>query len=220
MKEVLYLEVPTPDVEAVRDWLQREFEPQAGEKVVASSGIRLTFPPTTRAARLASETPPTETQAEAVLAIFVWSLQRTTYLKVFRWSLQAVPQEASLLKRLTQALRDRFSNQYAQPPAIDLTRQSIFEALAERYPLTVKYFQKMPDGEYDLTRVYWWEQRWREGVQNSAAAQTSSVWGRESRVRSQESGVRSQESGTNRKTPPSPLHPLTPLRPPPHLPTT
>ena len=24
----------------------------------------------------------------------------------------------------------------------------------------------MPNGEYDLTRVYWWEQRWREGVQN------------------------------------------------------
>ena len=24
----------------------------------------------------------------------------------------------------------------------------------------------MPNGEYDLKRAYWWEQRWREGVRN------------------------------------------------------
>lgn len=24
----------------------------------------------------------------------------------------------------------------------------------------------MPNGDYDLKRVYWWEQRWRESVQN------------------------------------------------------
>ncbi|MEO0841667.1 MAG: flavin-dependent dehydrogenase, partial [Cyanobacteria bacterium J06643_5] len=45
-------------------------------------------------------------------------------------------------------------------------KKSIFEELAADYPLTVKYFQKMPNGEYDLTRAYWWEQRWREGVRN------------------------------------------------------
>ena len=175
MKEVLYLEVPTPDVEAVKTWLQREFEPQVGVRVSTDSGVRLTFSSTTLSGIASLETQALKTQApeaqavetQAVaLAIFVWSLQRTTYLKVFRWSQQPVPQETSVLKYLTQALRDRFPNQYPQPPAIDLSRQSIFDALAERYPLTVKYFQKMPDGEYDLTRVYWWEQRWREGVQN------------------------------------------------------
>ncbi|PSB24724.1 NAD(P)/FAD-dependent oxidoreductase [Stenomitos frigidus] len=163
MKEVLYLEVPTPDVETVKTWLQREFEPQTEAKVITSSGIRLTVSPATVVEGLTSETQPEST---ATLVIFVWSLQRTTYLKVFRWSTQPVPQEKTLLKRLTQALRDRFPNQYPQPPTIDLTRQSIFDALVERYPLTVKYFQKMPNGEYDLTRVYWWEQRWRDGVQN------------------------------------------------------
>jgi lycopene cyclase CruA len=30
----------------------------------------------------------------------------------------------------------------------------------------VHFFQKMPNGEYDLNRVYWWEKRWREGVRN------------------------------------------------------
>ncbi|MGA0201265.1 MAG: NAD(P)/FAD-dependent oxidoreductase, partial [Prochlorotrichaceae cyanobacterium] len=42
----------------------------------------------------------------------------------------------------------------------------IFTALAEHYPQTVKYFQQIPNGEADLTRVYWWEQRWREGVKH------------------------------------------------------
>ncbi|MFO0171885.1 MAG: NAD(P)/FAD-dependent oxidoreductase, partial [Aphanizomenon sp.] len=44
--------------------------------------------------------------------------------------------------------------------------KSIFTELEPYYPLTVKYFQKMPNGEYDLKRAYWWEQRWREGVIN------------------------------------------------------
>jgi lycopene cyclase CruA len=47
-----------------------------------------------------------------------------------------------------------------------LAEQTIFAALADRYPKTVEFFQKIPNGEYDLNRVYWWEQRWREGVQN------------------------------------------------------
>ena len=165
MKEVLYLEIPTPDVEGVKTWLQGEFASQAGAKVSTSSGIRLTFSSTTPSGLGTSETLAIKSPA-ATLAIFVWTLQRTTYLKVFRWSHLPVPQEASVLQHLAHALRDRFPNQYPQPPAIDLSRQSIFAALAERYPLTVKYFQKMPNGEYDLTRVYWWEQRWREGVQN------------------------------------------------------
>ncbi|PLZ30568.1 hypothetical protein CBP27_23275, partial [Fischerella thermalis WC542] len=87
-------------------------------------------------------------------------------LKVFRWSEQAFPQEKQILKRLTTAIRSRFPHQYPEPPTIDLSQESIFEALAPYYPLTVKYFQKMPNGEYDLQRVYWWEQRWRQGVRN------------------------------------------------------
>ncbi|XGV95119.1 MAG: NAD(P)/FAD-dependent oxidoreductase [Leptolyngbya sp. BL-A-14] len=162
MKEVLYLEIPTPEVEAVKTWLQGEFQPHIATKMATGSGIRLlsasTTPPDAPAATPSTEVP--------TLAVVVWSLQRTTYLKVFRWSQQPVPQEKTLLKELTQALRDRFPNQYPKPPAIDLSRQSIFDALVEQYPQTVKYFRKMPNGEYDLTRVYWWEQRWREGVQH------------------------------------------------------
>lgn len=55
---------------------------------------------------------------------------------------------------------------YPEPGEINLSKQSIFESLAPHYPLTVKYFQKMPNGERDLARVYWWERRWREGVRN------------------------------------------------------
>ena len=57
-----------------------------------------------------------------------------------------------------------FSPQYPAPPEIDLSQQSIFEALEENYPHTVHFFRKMPNGEYDLNRVYWWEQRWRKSV--------------------------------------------------------
>ena len=196
MKEVLYLEIPTPDVEAVKTWLQHEFVPSSGLKVPASSGIRLTFPATTQLELAALGRQALATQPVAALAIFVWSLQRTTYLKVFRWSPQPAPHEKKVLKHLTQALRDRFPNQYPQPPAIDLTHQSIFEALAERYPLTVKYFQKMPNGEYDLTRVYWWEQRWREGVQNPQQPRQVVFEEGEGRgERRQEAGGRRQEAG-------------------------
>jgi lycopene cyclase CruA len=163
MQEILYIEIPTPATESVTSWLNQEFKPGMGEKIATSSGIRLKFPTST------SLPPPIpENQAELCneISIFVWTVQRTTYLKVFRWADQPIPQEKQLLQRLTTAIRDRFPNQYPQPPAIDLSRQSIFDALAQQYPLTVKYFQKMPNGEYDLTRVYWWEQRWREGVRN------------------------------------------------------
>ncbi|MBD0313871.1 MAG: flavin-dependent dehydrogenase, partial [Microcoleus sp. T3-bin5] len=71
-----------------------------------------------------------------------------------------------ILQSLTTQIRSRFPHHYPEPPAIDLSKQSIFEALAPYYPLTVKYYQKMPKGEYDLQRAYWWEQRWREGVRN------------------------------------------------------
>ncbi len=165
MKEILYIEVPTPSTEDVKLWLQHEFEPGVGQKRSTQSGIRLTFSDkifenTAIQATIPESTPP---QAKA-LAIFVWSVQRTTYLKVFRWADTALTQETQIVERLTTAVRSRFPNHYPKPPNIDLSQQSIFEGLATAYPLTVKYFQKMPNGEYDLTRVYWWEQRWRQGV--------------------------------------------------------
>jgi len=161
MREILYLEVPTADIATVRNWLQTDFEPGNGEKVLTSEGFRLKIPTaTTTATGAISENLPVE------LAVFVWSVQRTTYLKVFRWAEQPFPSEGQILQRLTKEIRSRFPHHYPEPPAIDLSQQSIFAALGSVYPLTVKYFQKMPNGEYDLTRAYWWEQRWREGVRN------------------------------------------------------
>jgi len=161
MKEVLYLEVPIPDTAAVRQWLQVDFQPGIGEKYLTPDGFCLKLPTDyTASDQNISEKLPTE------LSIFVWSVQRTTYLKVFRWADQPFPQEKDILLRLKTEIRQRFPHQYPKPPAIDLSQQSIFEALAPYYPLTVKYFQKMPNGEYDLKRAYWWEQRWREGVRN------------------------------------------------------
>ncbi|MEH2359822.1 NAD(P)/FAD-dependent oxidoreductase [Nostoc sp.] len=162
MREILYLEVPTSDIATVRSWLQTDFEPGNGEKVLTSEGFRLKIPTaTTTATGDISENLPAE------LSVFVWSVQRTTYLKVFRWAEQPFPNERQILQRLTKEIRSHFPHHYPEPPAIDdLSQQSIFAALGAIYPLTVKYFQKMPNGEYDLTRAYWWEQRWREGVRN------------------------------------------------------
>ncbi|MFB2938172.1 NAD(P)/FAD-dependent oxidoreductase [Aerosakkonemataceae cyanobacterium BLCC-F154] len=159
MKEILYLEVPTPNTDLVRTWLQEEFEPGWGEKVITPDGFCLSCSQTTSST---TNFPETDVQ----LSAFVWSVQRSTYLKIFRWNAQPVPQEPQILQRLTAQIRSQFPNQYPELPAIDLSQQSIFEALAPHYPLTVRYFQKMPNGENDLKRAYWWEMRWREGVRN------------------------------------------------------
>jgi lycopene cyclase CruA len=170
MKEILYLEVPTPDLEGVKQWLQHTFQPQIGAqssagitKAVTPDGIRLVFADSTRLQ------PATAAIADCLteeLSIFLWSVQRTTYLKVFRWATQPVHQEQHILKHLTQEIRQAFPNRYPKPPAIDLSQESIFDALAPNYPKTVECFRRIPNGEYDLTRVYWWEKRWREGVQS------------------------------------------------------
>jgi lycopene cyclase CruA len=161
MKEILYVEIPTPDTTAVRDWLQQQFEP-TGEKIITPDGFCLRYPKATASSTSLSE--PSEFFF-AELSVFVWSIQRTTYLKVFRWANQAIAAERHFVQQLTAELRARFPHQYPVPPAI-APGQSIFAALAADYPKTVEYFQAMPNGEYDLSRVYWWEQRWREGVQN------------------------------------------------------
>ncbi|MBD2180235.1 NAD(P)/FAD-dependent oxidoreductase [Aerosakkonema funiforme] len=158
MKEILYLEVPTPDTTAVRAWLQDVFDPGWGEKASAPDGFRLRFPNTTSYVTTIPET--------SELCAFVWSVQRTTYLKVFRWANKPVPREKQILQRLITQIEIEFPHKYPEPPAIDLSERSIFDVLAPYYPQTVRYFQKMPNGEYDLNRVYWWEQRWREGVRN------------------------------------------------------
>ena len=154
MKEILYLEVPTPDISTVKTWLQQDYQPIIGNKCMTPDGIKLQFEPQGGSLQAGE------------LSAFVWPVQRTTYLKVFRWSAEPVKQEAKLLQNLTAQIRNKFPYCYPEPPAIALSEQSIFEALAPYYPLTVKYFQKMPKGEYDLQRVYWWEQRWRESVRN------------------------------------------------------
>lgn len=153
MEELLYIEIPTPDLDRVRSWLQTEWQPELGTSVVTSAGVRLQFP--------SNSTAPTPE-----LSIFVWSLQRTTYLKVFRWADRSISGEAQIVKELTTKIRQEFPATHPAPPEIDLSNQSIFAALAPYYPTTVKYFQKMPKGAADLQRVYWWEKRWREGVKN------------------------------------------------------
>ncbi|MEY3870211.1 MAG: hypothetical protein RLZZ338_4105 [Cyanobacteriota bacterium] len=166
MEEILYLEVPTPDTAGVCTWLQKEFDPAHYTKVITPNGCRLLLEERVThfgANELStpSEISPQETPE---LSIFIWSLQRTTYLKVFRMSHAPIPGEKLLLQRLTSELRSRFPSGDPEPPVIDLSKQSIFDSLAPYYPLTVKFFQKMPRGEYDLKRLYWWETRWREGV--------------------------------------------------------
>jgi lycopene cyclase CruA len=153
MQELLYLEIPTPDTISVLQWLQRDFILEHGEKYITPNGFRVKIAIQNTASR------------DVELSVFVWSVQRTTYLKVFRWGEQPFPRERLILKHLTQEIRNRFPNCYPEPPVID-AQKSIFSQLEPYYPLTVKYFQKMTNGEYHLQRVYWWEQQWREGVKN------------------------------------------------------
>ncbi len=148
MKELAYIEIPTPNTTEVKNWLKCTWQPQLGEKVTTPEGIRLQFPSSTN----------------SELSIFVWQLQRTSYLKIFQWGNESIPQTAKIKQQLIKEIRTAFPPRYPVPPAIDLSQQSIFAALAADYPQTVKFFQQMPNGEYDLNRVYWWEQRWRESV--------------------------------------------------------
>jgi lycopene cyclase CruA len=145
MEELLYLEIPTPELSKVQNWLVTQWS--VAGKVATDSGVIVTL-------------------GNDELAVFLWSLQRTTYLKVFRWAKQAIAGEQRLLRGLTAEIRSAFPHHYPQLPVIDLSDKSIFEAIAPFYPKTAEYFQKMPKGEADLQRVYWWEKRWRESVRN------------------------------------------------------
>jgi lycopene cyclase CruA len=143
MEELLYLEIPTPELTKVQNWLQTQWSVPG--KVATASGVTL---------------------GNGELTVFLWSLQRTTYLKVFRWAKRSIDDEQGILKSLTRDIRSAFPHHYPQLPVIDLRNQSIFEAIAPFYPKTAEYFQKMPNGTADLQRVYWWEKRWRESVRN------------------------------------------------------
>ncbi|MDA0673097.1 MAG: flavin-dependent dehydrogenase [Cyanobacteria bacterium] len=159
MKELLYLEVPTPDIGAVRSWLQTEFIPSWGHRSPTPDGIRLT----------AGASGQVEDALSSALSIFTWTLQRTTYLKVFRWGSTTLPREGEILKQLQRQLQATFPPQYPELPAFDPSQQTIFEALRSAFPKTTTYFQRMPNGEADLERVYWWETRWRQSVRSPQA---------------------------------------------------
>ncbi|MCC3405353.1 MAG: flavin-dependent dehydrogenase [Microcoleus sp. PH2017_10_PVI_O_A] len=212
MQEILYLEVPTPDTAAVCTWLQQEFDPGIGEKIITPDGFRLlsnvTAAELVKSGSQNANLKPTfaDTKSEnhnsrsTELSTFVWSVQRTTYLKVFRLE-DAPAGERKFLETLNQAVRNKFPERYPEPPLIDLSKQSIFDALAPYYPLTVKYFQKMPKGEYDLQRVYWWEQRWREGTRNPQKPKQVVFLKEEGRGKKEEGrGEREEGSATDHVT--------------------
>ncbi len=148
VSELLYLEIPNPNPQEICQWLQTKWQPSQGKKIITEDGIRL------------------ELADNHELSIFIWSLQRTTYLKMFRWGNKQVMSEAKIKSKLEEAVKQEFPPHYPAPPEIDLSNQSIFSALESDYPETVKFFRKMPQGEYDLNRVYWWEKKWRESVKN------------------------------------------------------
>jgi len=153
MKQLLYLEVPTPETDRVIAWLH-DWKPITGRVVTTRDGIQI------------------ELTTAASLSVFVWSLQRTTYLKVFRWADRPVTQEQALIKQLTAEVQTAFPQIYPELPELDLTQGSIFEAIAPYFPKTAEYFQKIPNGEADLQRVYWWEKRWRDGVRSPKTPKT------------------------------------------------
>ncbi len=145
MEELLYIEVPTPKIEAVCKWLQDLWQPTVGKKVATPDGVVLEID-------------------DKKLSVFTWSVQRTTYLKVFAWG-DRPSGSKNICQQLEKDIRGVFPNLYPAPPELQ-DGQSIFETLRAEYPKTVEYFQKFPKGEFDLQRAYWWEKRWRETVKN------------------------------------------------------
>jgi len=158
MQEIFYIEIPTPNTSQVIQWLQEQWRPLHGKIIPSPHGVQWYS--------VSSGSSGSDEDRESPLGeinIFLWSLQRTTYLKAFRYQSKAISQSSPLLAHLERELRIAFPLQYPEPPAI-APGTSIFTALEPYYPKTVEFFQKIPKGEADLNRVYWWEQRWREGV--------------------------------------------------------
>ena len=155
MEEILYLEVPVSDSNLVHQWLKQQWETDSNQKKITRQGLRLQF---------------VNTAGE--LSIFIWSVQNTTYLKVFRWGNFSPAFARRIAQNLKSSIEQAFPQPYPEPPPIDLSQESIFSALAPYYPKTVHFFQKIPNGESDLTRVYWWEQRWRKEVRQPQQPKT------------------------------------------------
>ncbi|MGQ9837728.1 MAG: NAD(P)/FAD-dependent oxidoreductase [Cyanobacteriota bacterium] len=157
LTQLYYREIPFPphgapqsleqDGNEVVRWLQTIPLPEGGEQIPTPTGLRIQG-------------------CGAELALFTWTGLNTTYLKVFQWSERPFPRQGQWLKHLEAAIQAQFPHRYPQLPEIDLTAGSIFEQLEPFYPQTVKYFRRIPNGEFDLQRVYWWEKRWREEVQS------------------------------------------------------
>lgn len=160
MKQLLYLELPTPDIAAVRQWLHdlpldrlglAQQSPQP--KITATpDGIRMQW-------------------GTSTLVLFVWSLQNTTYLKVFQWSKQATRGLKVFLSQLADVLHADFP--YRAPQLPDISDRDIFTALEPHFPATVKYFRRIPNGEFDLNRAYWWEKRWRQAAKSGFQSQSA-----------------------------------------------
>ncbi len=140
MQQLLYREIPTPEIETVLDWLWHSYVPLVGKKTKTPSGCLL------------------ET-GDAQVSIFVWTVQRTCYMKAFRWSAKPFKQERRIMQDLAGQIGGAFPHRYPVLP--ERSGGSIFADLQSYYPRTVEYFQRFPQGEFDLERVYWWEQKWR-----------------------------------------------------------
>ncbi|MDR9404434.1 MAG: flavin-dependent dehydrogenase [Halothece sp. Uz-M2-17] len=149
MEEILYIEVPVSDSALIAHWLRKKWNIDESHKKDTTQGLRLKFPNT-----------PGE------LSVFLWSVQNTTYLKAFRWGNFPPAFARRLGQNLKYSLQQAFPPTYPEPPEIDLSQESIFSALAQQYPKTVHFFQKIPNGESALIRAYWWEQRWRSEARN------------------------------------------------------
>ncbi|MBA3923580.1 MAG: hypothetical protein H0X31_18550, partial [Nostocaceae cyanobacterium] len=70
MREILYIEIPTPDTTSVRRWLQTEFNYPTTAKQITSVGIRLKVPSATEKV---APIPESQTLPPS-LTIFVWSV--------------------------------------------------------------------------------------------------------------------------------------------------
>ena len=150
MKQLLYLEIPTPDIAAVQLWLHQ----QTAETL--SLVTPCTLHATSSGLQIITES--------AHLTVFLWQHLNTTYLKVMQWSDQPILGQKTWLHTFESTLKTAFPYRPQPFPEIDLTSSDIFAALAPFYPLTAQYFQKIPNGEADLQRAYWWEKRWRNTV--------------------------------------------------------
>ncbi|PZD71249.1 Lycopene cyclase [Acaryochloris thomasi RCC1774] len=161
MKQLLYLEIPTPDTDAVHRWLHLQCSTAGSESCVLQLNLKpsVTLSPTSTGLKIQDQ--------DSAVVFYAWQHLRTTYVKANQWSERPVSNQAQVLDTLVKNLREAFPQKLQTFPEIDLSQTDIFAALQPHYPLTAKYFQAIPNGEADLQRAYWWEKRWRHEVGKS-----------------------------------------------------